>query len=432
MNDHVVITGTGLVSSLGLTASETWDALLSGKHGIQQIDGFDARGFDCQEAAQVHGLNASELNIHPRDARIMDKHSYMLMKSSHDAFKQANLETASIPGEEIGFFVGMGMVDYKIEDIIPSVLKSIDPAPLTVQGDPQCNMDYNTFFSQGYQVIYPLWPLSMLNNISFCQVAINLGIKGENTVFSPHSDSGIHAVAQAVKTIIDEKAKVALAGGVSEKVSPLSLARASLFGILNTSANKMGCRPFGKDRNGTILGEGCGILTLELRSSADERGVPYLAAITGSGFAFEKSEESNCPTARAISQTMEETIASAKLKPSDIDVIIAHGDGTRTGDKNETEAIHKVFADSINKINVFSSKGALGHLLAGAPAVDTILGIFILKNGIIPATYNSLPPEDNIMFNLVNSKPLKVHPKRIMINAQSYEGQCASLIIESV
>lgn len=420
IDNRVVITGAGLVSSLGLNASDTWDALLSGKCGIRNIEDFDARGFNCRSAARVHGLNPEELKIHPRDARIMYRHSYMLMKCSSDSFKHAELDKASIPSEDIGFFAGIGMVDYKIEDLLPAVLKSLDK-----QGD----IDYDIFFSGGYQEIHPLWPLSMLNNISFCQVAIALGIRGENTVFSPHPDSGIHAITEAANAILERKVTAAIAGGVSETVSPLSLARASLFEILNTSDGT--CRPFGSNRKGAILGEGCGVIALENRSSAVQRQVPYLAVIKGYGFSFEKSKEFNCPASNAISRAMNKALSKAGLTPLDIDVIIAHGDGTYAGDRNEIEAINHVFSECAEKVKVFSSKGALGNLLAGAPAADVILAIYMLKNGIIPATCNSLPFEENIMFNLISGEPYKAQLRRIMINAQSYEGQCASLIIEA-
>ncbi|MBI4847862.1 MAG: hypothetical protein HY808_04690 [Nitrospirae bacterium] len=422
MKDKVVITGFGLVSSLGPNASETWDALLSGKSG----------------AAQVPELNPAELGIHPRDARIMDKHAHMLLKSSQDSFRHSRLDTSSIPKDDIGFFAGMGMVDYNIDDLLPAVVKSLDA---------HGSLDYDAFYSGAFQEIYPLWPLSMLNNISFCQAAINLGIKGESAVFSPHADSGAQAIMEGLNTIIEKKAQAVLAGGVSEKSSPLSLARASLSGILNTSSEnnpplKKGaaggffdeplCRPFGGNRTGTILGEGCGVVTLELLSSAKKRQVPYFAAITGYASAFGKSDEYNCPASAAISNAMEQALIKAGLAPSDIDLIIAHGDGTRMGDANEIEAIHHTFSDCINKVNVFSSKGALGHMLAGAPAVDIILGTYILENGIIPAVHNSLPPDKNIRFNLVNKGPLKTTIKRIVVNSFSYEGQCASLIIEAL
>jgi len=425
MVDKVVITGMGLVTSLGQSVSETWDALISGRSGIRRIDTFDVQGFDCKHAAEVQGLGPEDLNVHPRDSRIMDRHAYMLMKSSRDAFAQSRLDTGSVAPENIGFFAAMGMVDYNTDDILTSVLNSLDRNGM---------MDYNKFFSEGYREIYPLWPLSMLNNISFCQVAIDLGIKGENTVFSPHGDSGIHAIIEAYNVVLVKKAKVSLAGGVSEKVSPQSLARASLSGILNTTdgEDNLYCSPFGKNRRGTVLGEGCGILVLELESSAEERQLHKLAAIAGYGASCERNKNANCPTSKAISLSMEQALACADLQPSDIDVIIAHGDGTEAGDRSESEAIHHTFRDCISRAHVYSSKGAAGNLLAGASAADVIIGICILGNGIIPPVYGSQPIENDILFNVVHEEPIRAAPGRIMINAHSHEGQCASLIIEKV
>jgi 3-oxoacyl-[acyl-carrier-protein] synthase II len=425
MLDKVVITGTGLITSLGTGVSETWDALISGRSGIRLIDTFDVQGFDCKHAAEVQGLGPEDLNIHPRDSRIMEKHACMLMKSSRDAFSQSGLDTRSVAPEDIGFFAGMGMVDYNIDDILASILKSRDQDGM---------FKYDRFFSGGYREIHPLWPLSMLNNISFCQVAIDLGIKGENTVFSPHGDSGIHAIMEACNVVSEKSAEVALAGGVSEKISPQSLARFSLSGILNTtdSEDTLYCNPFGKNRQGTVLGEGCGILALELESSVEERQLHQFAAIAGYGTSCELNKNAHCPTSKAISLSMEQALASADLRPSDIDVIIAHGDGTETGDRSESEAIHHTFTDCINQINAYSSKGSLGNLLAGAPGVDVILGICILENGIIPAVYNALPLDSDIFFNVVTQEPLKSYPKRILINSRSHEGQCASIIIEKV
>jgi 3-oxoacyl-[acyl-carrier-protein] synthase II len=425
MNDSVVITGTGLVSALGLDSLKTWEALLSGKQGIHQISDFDACGFECHAAAQVHDLNPSMLDIHPRDARIMDKHSFMLLKCAHDAYKQSKLDSASVASEDIGFFAGMGMVDYNISDLLPSVKTSMTP-----EGD----LNYDAFFSQGYREIYPLWPLSMLNNISFCQIAIRLNMRGENTVYSPHADSGAQAIAEALQTVLEKRARVALAGGVSEKVSPLSMARAHLHGILYTTKDntKVTCRPFSAERKGTILGEGCGILALELRSSAENRSAPFSTMITGYGYAFGKEDDLFCPTSHSIADAMSSALQRAGMTPSDIDVIIAHGDGTPCGDRNEIDAIHQVFEGSLDNLRAFSSKGALGNLFAGAPAVDVILGISMIEHGMIPATLHCLPLDQDIGFHLVTGEPMKTEIKRVMINALSYEGQCASLILESV
>ena len=412
MNDRVVITGAGIVCAIGNEKTEVWDRLLAGKHGIHPVEGYDVSGFTNQMAAQVHGLGPESLNIHPRDSRIMNKHSHMLMKCTLDAFQQAGLHERPVPGDEIGFYAGMGMVDYEIEDLQSSVLKSMDT---------DGNLDYERFFSNGYQEIYPLWPLSMLNNISFCQVAIRLGICGDNTVFSPHADSGIQAIAEAIAAIQNRKAVAALAGGVSEKVSPLSLAREQLQGR--------------KAGNSTVLGEGCGMLSLELQSSADARGAGYRSSISGYGFAFDFDGGEAAPTVNAIAHSMQQAVETANVKPEDIDLIITHGDVIDAGNKNEVEAIHEVFASCLDKLKGFSTKGAIGHLLAAAPVVDTIVGIQILEQGVIPATITgpgSVEAEVNTRFHVITGEPSSANVRRILINCQSYEGQCASLVLEKI
>jgi 3-oxoacyl-[acyl-carrier-protein] synthase II len=425
MDDSVVITGAGLICSIGKSTHEAWNGLISGRHGIRPLEGFEIKGFDCQYAAQVYGLDPSDIGIHPKDARIMDKHSSMLLKCARDAFIASRLDHTPIEKEDIGFFAGLGMVDYKIEDLMPAVVKSVNE-----NGE----LDYDAFYSEAYREIYPLWPLSMLNNISFCQVAIHLDIRGENIVFSPHADSGAQALVEGMKTVIGQRSRVVLAGGVSEKVSPLSMARGHFFGILNTTEKdgEMLCRPFASERKGTILGEGCGVLALELRSSADKRGIPYSTKITGYGFACNSRQDNEGATSKAIACGMKRALERAALEPSAIDVVIANGDGTYHADKNEIDAINHIFSDCIGNVQVFSSKGALGHLFAAAPAVDVILGMFMINEGIIPATLNAVPLDDTIKFNITNGSPLERNPQRIMINCQSYEGQCASLIIEDI
>jgi 3-oxoacyl-[acyl-carrier-protein] synthase II len=423
MDDVVVITGTGLVCSLGHSTAQVWNALLSGTSGIRPIEGFDAQGFDCRAAAQVRGVDRGDIDIQPRLAEIMGKHLFMLMKCSRDALEQCNL--SKVPGEEIGFFAGMGMVDYEVSDLLGAVLRSMDS---------DGRLNYDAFYSEGYQEIYPLWPLAMLNNVIFCQIAVSLDIRGENAVYCPHADSGVNAVAEGVNTILERKAQVVLAGGVSETVSPLSLARAHLSGILGSSdgAREAMCRPFAAGRNGTVMGEGCGMVALELRSFAEARGAQCLAVVSGFGSACEVEKGGRAPTKRAISLAMRQALAYSEINPSGVDAIIAHGDGTYLGDKNEIEAIHEVFENSVANMKVFSSKGALGHLLAASPAVDSVLAVAMLRNGIIPPTLNAAQADPTIRFHLVSGSPLQARPRRIMINASSYEGQCASLIIEAV
>lgn len=423
-NDPVVISGTGIVCSLGATALQVWDSLLSGRSGARKIDAFDTEGFSSLSAYPVHGLDPRDLGINPRDSRIMGLHSLMLMKSGRDAFVHSKLDGGVISGEEIGFFAGMGMVDYDLDDLLPSVLKSLDT---------EGNLDWDAFYGEAYKEIYPLWPLSMLNNISFCQVAISLGIKGENTVFSPHADSGMQAIAEGVKTVVDGKARVVLAGGVSEAVTLLSLARAHLCGILaSEDGSDRLVRPFDVSRGGTILGEGSGVVALEHLSSARARGADCRAAVTGYGAACEPDGRYTGPSSRAFGAAMQRALETAELKASDIDVVIAHGDGTIVGDRNEMDALRDVFSDCSRGLNVFSSKGAIGDLLAGAPVVDLIIALSMMEHGLVPATANTVVPEPLMRFSLVCRESVKRNIRRVLINAQSYEGQAASLVVEAL
>ncbi len=419
-----MITGAGILCSLGNRAPDIWEALISGRTGIGPIDGFDPSGFPCALAAQVHRLDVSDLEVHPRDMRIMDTHTFLLLKATRDAFKEARLDGTEIPRERIGFFAGMGMVDYNVKDLLPAVAKSLNSAGA---------LDLSAFYSRGYMEIYPLWPLSMLDNIGFCQVGMTLDIQGENTVFSPHADSGVLAIAEGAKAVLDDRAQVALCGAVSEKVSPFSLARAHLCGVLNASGlnGAAGCKPFDVERSGTILGEGAGVVALELESSARRRGVKPLAVVAGYGFSCEPQGGFSGPTARALALAMKGALECAGLGPSEIDLVAAHGDGTAAGDRNEIEAIQNVFEDGIERVHVFSSKGAIGHLLAAAPVVDLILGIFVMNHGLILPTLHTSSPDPSIRFRLVHGGPVKKGVKRVLSNCQSYEGQAASVVLEA-
>ena len=421
MQDKVVITGVGLVSALGNDLDTTWKNLLNGQSGISRIDEFDVEGFHCQHGAFVRGLDPDELGVRGKGGRIMDRHAYMLLKSTRDAFRYSSIDLEVTPPERVGYFAAMGMVDYHVDDLLEAVINATDD---------DGKLNYEKFFSGTYQDIHPLWPLSMLNNIHFCQVAIDLGIKGESIVFCPHSPAAVDAVMEAYHTVLGNKADLALAGGVSENISPMSLTRASLVNLLNNGSS--GCHPFETPATGTILGEGAGVLALERLSSAKQRDLPALAWIKGYGASFGRDGEDCSPSEKAISLSINDALTSSGLGPGEIDLIIAHGDGTPGGDRNELKAITGVFEHCIDDLHIYTSKSALGHSLSGASAMDMVLGTCMLKHSIIPAIGHRYEADKRIAKNLVREKPVSREIKNILINAQSYEGQCASIILGKV
>jgi len=421
--EKAVVTGVGMVTSLGVTAAETLNALSAGFTGIRPFSGIETEGLECRIGAQAQPIEPSDLGIHPREARMMRLQGLMLMKAARDAFVNADLDPSAIDATSVGLFVGMGHVDYELEDLLPA-------ARLCLNRDGSFNDE--AFFSHGYREIYPLWPLSVLNNMALCQVAIHLGIKGENAVFAPCGDAGAWAVSEGVHAITEGKAAVVLAGGVSEKISPLSLARNLSAEGLSADPPQMrnACSTFRAEGKGSIPGEGCGVMVLESRSCAEKRGAPFLAAMSGFGSAFERERESPWPTSEAVQRAMEEAVTDAGIDLARVDLVIAHGDGT-AGDRNENEAIYRLFSNADKPIDAYASKGALGNLLAASPVVDAILGICMMKNSIIPAALPVGPLDVPDHLNLICGKGIRKPLDHVLVNTRSPQGQCASLIISA-
>jgi 3-oxoacyl-[acyl-carrier-protein] synthase II len=424
MPEHVVITGTGLASALGHNPDGVFQALLAGITGIRLLDDSTSQGLSGTKGAPAAPLGPNSMEIMPRLAGLMEKHLSLLFHASSQALADHSPETSSPGPEEIGFYAGMGMVDYGIADLLPAVVKSRDS---------HGSLDYGQFYAQGYREIYPLWPLAMLNNVAFCQVAISLGLRGVNAVFSPHADAAVQAIAEGAASLQSQTAKLVLAGGVSETLSSLSLNRARLSGILPPpDSSHNGCHPFAAQRHGTVLGEGAGMVAMELESTARVNGNRPLARLTGFGFSCETNNTPDGPSSNALAYAMSQALNAAGIEPAAVDVVIAHGDGTVHGDNYELEAIHQVFFQIVASLPVFSSKGALGHLLAASPALDLVLATQMIKNQVIPPCPFCIPLDLRVRFVIAAEKPLPARVKTVLINACSPEGPCATMVLEAL
>lgn len=424
MTEEVVITGSAMLCALGHGKSAVWHAVRSGRSGIGSLPGIDPWTCDAAAGARVKDINSASLDVPARMARLMNLPSCMLLKTARDAFVEARLDQGAVPGEELAFFAGMGMVDYEPEQLAPAVAKA-----QTREGA----LDVNRFLADGYREIYPLWPLAMLNNVGFCQVAIALGLKGENAVFADHAGAGAQAVVEGLWAVLDGRARATLVGGVSTGISPFSLGRARLAELPNTSGEtpKAECRPFSRLSAGTVLGEGAAALILESRSTAIARGVPFSAALAGYGLTCEKATGSFAPTPRAIVEAADQALARAGRSTSDVDLVIAHGDGTRAGDRHEIEAIARLFGPRAPGMRVFSSKGSLGNCLAGSLVLDMVLALCILEHQTIPPTLLRDPAEDELPFTLVRGDAQPARLQCILLNARSPEGHCAAFVVET-
>jgi 3-oxoacyl-[acyl-carrier-protein] synthase II len=395
----VVITGLGGVCSIGNSVPEIARELGAGRNGIVEIGDLD-EGFSRCLAALVRNPPEVKTDIPSPLARSMGKTLSLLLASAGEALKSAGIGPGTFDPEEIGFFAAMGMVDYRVEDLAPAVLKSLDR---------DGGLDYDRFFEGAYQKIYPLWPLGMLNNIAFCQAAIHFGLRGENCVFSPHGDAGIQAVAEAVKVLEEGKAKAALAGGVSEELSPFSLARARLKGSIS--------RCGGKPEAGIPPGECGAMLVLEPLSLALERGADILAGINGFDFTC-RLEDKGRSGRQAASLAIRGALSNAGLDPDQIDLIMLAGSS-----RDELEAVWEIFHMSVKRPIMVLTGKSLGEMLAAGPILNAAIGLSLEDPASLPPDIQCLPPGP--CQSLVRS-----NIRRILVNGISYEGRYASMIIE--
>ncbi len=396
--DRVAITGLGAVCSLGNSVPEIIQGFLSGNSGAGEITGFDAGGFGCP-AAQVKNLPAFKTDVPPQLGLTMGKHLSLLMASVDEALRGASIGPGTFSPGDRGFFAGMGMVDYHVEDLLPAVLKSLNR-----DGD----IDYDKFFLQGYREIYPLWPLGMLNNVAFCQASIHFGLHGENGVFCPHGDAGVRAVFEAACVLKEGRAKMALAGGVSEEISPLGLARARIKGLIGPPSETSAPAPF--------LGEAGAMLVLEPFSTAVERGASILGQIAGFGFTCEKSEDGRFASRQAISSAIRAALSDAGLTPGGIDLVMLG-----SFDKNELEAVHEVFDADVSPPVIVATAGAVGETYAAGPVLNAAMALAIPGDA-------ELPPNFLLPARSTGSAGFKIG--RVLVNGISCEGGCGSMILE--
>jgi 3-oxoacyl-[acyl-carrier-protein] synthase II len=379
----IAITAIGTVLPVGVDLDDLLETLTSNSDMPNPIPLEDFFQISTHSLCEI---GPSDLKIHPKEARIMDKHSLMLLKASEEAYGQSGL--SSYDAEDRGLFAALGMVDYRIEDLLPAVKKSINGGIL----------DYRTFFKKGYQEIYPLWPLSMLNNIALCQVAIRLSIRGENAVFSPHSDASLWAVHEAAMALARGHCRGALSGGVSEVVSLNSLIR---YVLSNTNHSRL----MGQAIYEAVpykMAEGSAILAIERLCDANQRGAIPIAMIAGFGSAFGFDDTHAGPTMEAIKQSMQVALKAAGIGPSEVDVLFSHHDQRIPEGVNEKAAIDSLFAKAMT---VCCTKPKVGDMLSGAGAFDIALAVAMLQ-----------------------SKKLGY----ALINAFSVEGNVASMVLRGV
>ncbi len=409
MSNRVVITGLGVVTSLGNTIDEFWNNIINGKSGVKKITKFDSEDFSTQIAAEISDFDPSEF-IDKKSARRMGLFTEYVIVAAQRALNDAGLNINEENATDVGVLVGSGIGG--IEVIEEQIKRMIERGPRRVS---------------------PFFIPMMISNMASGQVSIYTGAKGPNSNAVTACASGTTAIGEAVEIIKRGDARAMIAGGTEAAVTKSAVAGFGNMKALSTRNDEpeKASRPFDKDRDGFIIGEGSGIVVLEELDFALARGANILGEVIGYGMSGDAHHITQpAPEGEGAARAMSMAIEKGHINPSEVDYINAHGTSTPLNDKYETMAIKNIFKDYAKEILVSSTKSMTGHLLGAAGGVETIISVLALKEQIVPPTINYENPDPECDLDYISNQARKVTGlNTVLTNSFGFGGQNACLLL---
>lgn len=406
---RVVVTGMGMISPLGLNLQSSWQALIEGKSGVGYITHFDAKDYPVRIAAEVKGFEPTNY-IDPKEARKMDRFIHFAMATAEMALQDAQLKISPEVAERIGIVIGSGL-----------------------GGLPVIEAYHKVLLEKGWKRITPFFIPMVIANLAGGQIAIKYGIKGPNIAISTACASGNHSIGEAYRIIQYGDADIMIAGGTEAVITPLAVSAFAAMRALSTRNDEpeKASRPFDIDRDGFVMGEGCGLLILENLEHALKRGARIYAEIAGYGMSCDAYHiTAPSPDGEGGARCMKLALNDAGIPPEEIDYINAHGTGTKQGDELETQAIKTVFGEHAYKLCVSSTKSMTGHLLGGAGGVEAIFTVLSVYENIVPPTINLDNPDPLCDLDYVPYKARKKEVRYALTNSFGFGGTNASIIFK--
>ena len=407
MRRRVVVTGMGCISPVGNNVSDTWSAILAGKSGSGMITLFDASKHKTRFAAEVKGFDAVAF-FGPREARKMDRFTQFATVAALEALEQSGLKIDETNRDRVGILIGTG---------IGGIGTLLDQAEVLRE--------------RGADRVSPFLIPMMISDSAAGMLAIRVGARGPNMAIATACASGNNAIGDAVETIRRGSADVMIAGGSEAALVSVAMAGMNVMGALSTRNDdpQSASRPFDKERDGFLMGEGAGILILESLEHAQARGANIFAELSGYG-TTDDAHHISAPAENGAGAAMSMKLAleNANLIVDDIGYINAHGTSTPLNDKSETAAIKTVFGEQAYAIPVSSTKSMTGHLLGASGAVEAVFSIMAIRAGVLPPTINYQTPDPECDLDYVPNEPRKASPRHVMSNSFGFGGHNATLI----
>ena len=408
MKRRVVITGMGAVTPIGNTLDEFWNGIKEEKVGIGAITKFDTEDYKVKIAAEVKDFNVKE-RLDNKAARRMEPFSQYAVAAAKEAFEDAGLDMSKEDPFRVGVIVGSGI----------GSLQAVEK-------------EYEKIRTKGPGRVNPLLVPMMISNMAAGNISIQLGLKGKCTNVVTACASGTNCIGDAFRAIQYGDAEVMLAGGAEGCICETGVAGFTSLTALSTSTDPMkASRPFDKDRDGFVLGEGAGVVVLEELEHAKARGARIYAELVGYGatadaFHITSPAEDGAGAARAMELAMEE----AGVQPSEVEYINAHGTSTHHNDLFETRAIHKAFGDAAKNLVVNSTKSMIGHLLGAAGGVEFVTCVKSLEDGFIHQTVGTTEPDEECDLNYAIGAPIDKEIRYAMSNSLGFGGHNATLLVK--
>jgi len=411
MTRRVVITGLGLITSLGQEVEDFWKRLLAGESGVSRIESFDPSRYSVRIAGEIKDFNP-EAWLDKRVARHMDRFAQMAVASAVQAVKDAGLDLAKEDPFRVGAIVGSGIGGLK-----------------------ELEEQHTRLLEKGPMRVSPFMVPKLMINAAAGQISILYGIKGPNAGVANACASANNAIGQALWTIELDEADVMIAGGSEAALTPMGLAGFCSARALSTRNDEpaRASRPFDRDRDGFVLSEGAGIVVLEEYEHARARGARVYAEFIGFGMSGDGCHiVQPDPEGRGAAAAMSQMLKDGRAEADSVDYINAHGTGTPLGDVSETKAIKTVFGEHARRLAISSTKSSVGHLLGASGGVEFIATVLAIRDQVAPPTINLENPDPECDLDYVPLVPRPMKIRRAASNSFGFGGHNASLLIQKV
>ncbi len=424
---RVVVTGIGVVAPNGTGRREFCEAILEGRSGVSRIESFDTSGLPIKIAGEVKDFDVLPyLGEHRKNAKLMSRAVRFAVGAAAMAVEDSGLQPSQLDPARFGVCMGTGITPMDVQELVPPILKSVDADGI---------FDLARFAQARSESIFPLWLLKHLPNMAAAHISILHHAMGPNNTIVTACAAGTQAVGDAFRLISRGDADAMLAGGCDSRLDPHLLVAYSAMKAVSSSPRPPSevSRPFDADRDGFVLGEGAAVLLLESYRRARRRGARIYAEVTGYGSSFDAFGITRPePEGKGAALSMTSALREARVDPSEIDYINAHGTSTKLNDLMETVAVKRVFGQRARSIPISSQKSMIGHLIGASGAVEAAATALALERGVVPPTINLATPDPDCDLDYVPNTAREIPLRTAISNSFGFGGQNASLIMSRV